>query len=122
MVSAVRLKTAPRPDGLPSITEYRVIRRLPAHTLLAVFPLTGRQHQIRVHLAAIGHPVWGDLLYRDESLFLRFQQSGGRDETLPPRHCLHAASVTFTHPLTGALVSLAAPVTEDFISIVARLE
>jgi 23S rRNA-/tRNA-specific pseudouridylate synthase len=111
------------PDGLPSITDYRVRRRLPTHTLLSAFPLTGRQHQIRVHFAALGHPVWGDLLYKDERLFLRYQGNAGLlDETLPARQCLHAERVTFTHPMTRALLTISAPVPTDFLDIVARME
>ena len=121
--SAVRVKMAARPDGLPSVTEYRVRRRLPAHTLLSAFPLTGRQHQIRVHFAALGHPVWGDLLYKDEGLFLRYQQNAGvLDRSLPSRHCLHAERVAFVHPMTRALVTVSAPIPPDFLEILSRLE
>lgn len=121
--STVRVKMAACPDGLPSLTEYRVRRRLPAHTLLSAFPLTGRQHQIRVHLAALGYPVWGDLLYKDERLFLRYQRNAGvLDESLPARQCLHAERVTFTHPMTRALITISAPVPPDFLDIVARME
>ena len=88
-----------------------------------MFPLTGRQHQIRVHLAAIGHPVWGDLLYSSELLFLRYQRNGGvLDDSLPPRQCLHAERVTFTHPMTGTGIAIAGPIPTDFLDIVARLE
>jgi 23S rRNA pseudouridine1911/1915/1917 synthase len=123
LASTVRVKMAARPDGLPSVTAYRVRRRLPAHTLLSAFPLTGRQHQIRVHLAALGHPVWGDLLYKDERVFLRYQRNAGvLDESLPARQCLHAERVTFTHPMTRALITISAPVPPDFLDIVAGLE
>jgi 23S rRNA pseudouridine1911/1915/1917 synthase len=121
--SAVRVKMAPRDDGLPSVTEYRVRRRLPAHTLLSAFPLTGRQHQIRVHLAAVGHPVWGDMLYKDEGLFLRYQQNRGvLDASLPSRQCLHAERVAFIHPATKLAVTIVAPVPDDFREILARVE
>jgi 23S rRNA pseudouridine1911/1915/1917 synthase len=120
--SGIRVKMAPRPDGLASVTCYRVVRRMPAHTLLEIVPLSGRQHQIRVHLAAIGHPVLGDLLYRDESLFLRYQALGGAlDGTLPSRHCLHASEVRFTHPASSETVTVTAPLPGDFLSIMARL-
>ena len=121
--SGVRVKMAPRADGLPSVTHWRLRRRLPAHTLLSVFPLTGRQHQIRVHLAAIGHPVWGDLLYSNTQLFLRYQGNGGvLDDSLPPRQCLHAERVTFTHPMTGTIIAISAPIPADFLDLIARLE
>ena len=81
--SRVRLKMGCRPDGKESRTRWEIIERLPAHTLLRAFPLTGRQHQLRVHLAAIGHPIVGDLLYKDERLFLA--ALGGEAAVLPSR-------------------------------------
>jgi len=111
--SAVRVKMAARVDGLPALTEYRVVRRMTGHTLVRAFPVTGRQHQVRVHLAAIGHPVAGDLLYRDEALFIRRQdclQAGGPlDPSLPARHLLHAEQVSFVHPFTGQQVTIDSP-------------
>jgi 23S rRNA pseudouridine1911/1915/1917 synthase len=121
--STIRVKMTARPDGLPSVTDYRVRRRLPGHTLLSAFPQNGRQHQIRVHLAALGHPVWGDLLYKDEGLFLRYQRNAGiLDDSLPSRQCLHAERVSFIHPMTGALLTISAPVPRDFLEILERLE
>jgi 23S rRNA pseudouridine1911/1915/1917 synthase len=115
----IRLKHAVRDDGQPSLTRYRVLERLPGHTLVEAFPVTGRQHQIRVHFAAIGHPVWGDLLYDDEELFLRYHRNGCRvDSSLPPRHCLHAAELALTHPVSGATVRILSPLPEDFRAIV----
>lgn len=69
-------------------TRFRVLTRRDGHSLLALAPETGRPHQIRVHLAAIGHPVAGDRLY-------------GRGESGPGRHALHAAALTLTHPADG---------------------
>jgi 23S rRNA pseudouridine1911/1915/1917 synthase len=113
--SAVRLKRAVRPDGRPSITRFTVLRRLAGHTVLLAAPITGRQHQIRVHLAAAGHPVVGDLLYKDESLFLRSLAAGAAfDPSLPARHLLHACRLSFTHPFTGARVLVASPLPDDF--------
>jgi RluA family pseudouridine synthase len=119
--SAVGIKMAARPDGLPCVTEYEVIRRLPAHTVVHAFPRTGRQHQVRAHFAAIGHPVWGDLIYKDERLFLRYWDSAGSDSTLPPRHLLHAERVSFTHPVTGERVEIASEPPEDFKKIAESL-
>lgn len=97
---SIRIQRAVREDGLPAMTRYRTIRQGRETTLLHAWPLTGRQHQIRVHLAFIGHPVVGDLLYKDPSLFLR-AQAGERGPGIPERHLLHALSVSFLHPRTG---------------------
>lgn len=76
--------------GLPSLTHYRVARRLPIHTLLDVHPVTGRRHQIRVHLFGLGHPIVGDDLYGDK-----------RVQAFYPRIFLHAHQIVFTHPAGG---------------------
>ncbi|MGA2976505.1 MAG: RluA family pseudouridine synthase [Spirochaetia bacterium] len=121
--SKVRVKMTTRAGGQPSVTRYTIIRQLPGHTLVRAFPLTGRQHQIRVHFAAIGHPVWGDLLYKDERLFLRYQRNEGiLDETLPARQCLHATRMSFAHPMTGAAITIEAPLPADFLAILADIE
>ncbi|HTP59628.1 MAG TPA: RluA family pseudouridine synthase, partial [Spirochaetia bacterium] len=124
--SRTRLRMAPQAGGLACLTECVVLRRLRAHTLVAVRPRTGRQHQIRAHLAAIGHPVWGDLLYKDESLFLSCQETAGPGQvprSLPfPRHCLHAEESAFNHPVTGRRVVVRSPLPRDFLVILNRVE
>ena len=81
-------------DGRPSVTKYVTAESYSAHTLLDVEPLTGRTHQIRVHLKSIGHPVVGDKLYAS-----RRQQKEG--EKIINRQFLHAYRLSFTHPVTG---------------------
>ena len=116
----VRVKMHVHPEGLACLTEWRVLRRLPGHTLLSVTLLSGRQHQIRAHLAAIGHPVVGDLLYKDEEQFLRYQETGP-DDSLPHRHCLHAERLRFPHPRSGAAVTITSPLPRDFLETLSTL-
>ncbi len=120
--SSVRLKMTVRPDGLPSVTTYEVLWIYAAHSLVRASPLTGRQHQIRVHLASQGHPVAGDLLYRDERMFLDHVNARGGENEAPARHCLHASRMEFVHPVTGARIRIHAPMPENFLSILAALE
>ena len=77
--------------GKPSSTRWRVLQPLPAQnaTHLQLTPLTGRTHQLRVHLAHIGHPILGDALYGSEAVQAR-----------APRLLLHATTLSFAHPLT----------------------
>ena len=120
--SRIVLKRAVRADGLPALTEFETLEILNGYTLVAAKPLTGRQHQLRVHFAAHGHPVWGDLLYDDEALFLRYLANGCRlDGSMPPRQGLHAERVRFQHPLDGTEVEVSAPLPEDFTGILAGL-
>jgi len=91
------------PTGKPAITEFFVRERFPRTTLLEVRPLTGRTHQIRVHLSAIGHAVLGDELYSP-------QNQG-------PRLMLHAWQMKLTHPITGERLELVAPLPREFVTL-----
>lgn len=120
LVSEVRLKMAVRHDegGLPSRTEWRVARRLPGRTLVELRPRTGRQHQLRVHLAAIGHPILGDKLYLGgEEVFLRSVQGAMTEEDrrllVLDRQALHAWKLLVEHPMTGRPLEIEAPLWED---------
>jgi tRNA pseudouridine32 synthase/23S rRNA pseudouridine746 synthase len=84
-------------NGRPARTLWRVIGRAEDETRVELRPLTGRSHQLRVHMAALGHPILGDTLYAGE---------GAQDH---PRLMLHAAEIVFDHPGSGARVSYAAP-------------
>jgi 23S rRNA pseudouridine1911/1915/1917 synthase len=127
--SLVRVKMAGRLDGLPSVTRYAVLGLLQAHTLVRAFPLTGRQHQIRVHFASLGHPVVGDLLYKDERLFLAWQETGGMGsgaagsltQDRAGRQCLHATRLEFAHPATGAQIRIESPLPADFLAILSDI-
>ncbi len=114
----VKVKMACRPDGMPSLTEYRVLEQGQKRSLVECVPRTGRQHQIRAHLSHIGHPIVGDKMYgEDSSLFLDYVDQGVTPDISAragaPRHFLHAASLTFTHPLSGESLTIESPLPED---------
>jgi 23S rRNA pseudouridine1911/1915/1917 synthase len=105
------------PGGLPAITRVRVVRRTADHALVRCTLVTGRQHQIRAHLAAAGFPIVGDKLYgHGDDAFLRYCSEGLIPELarlfVLPRHALHAARVTFPHP-DGRDVVAEAPLPAD---------
>jgi 23S rRNA pseudouridine1911/1915/1917 synthase len=121
--SRVEIKQGPRLDGggLPSLTRWRVReRRGSACTLLELHPATGRQHQLRAHLAAIGHPILGDKLYLGgDDLFLASLDRELHSEELravggAERLALHAWRIAFLHPATGERVTLEAPPPEPW--------
>ena len=84
-----------RPDGKPSVTEFRVLGRFGDYTKLALSPVTGRTHQLRVHCAHMGHPILGDPQY-------------GREDTVRglPHQLLCAKTLAFSHPITDAPMTL----------------
>ena len=87
--------------GKKSETEFKILIRKQNWALVEAHPRTGRTHQIRVHLSALGFPILADILY-------------GADATnLISRPALHAFSITFTHPISGERVSFSAPVPDD---------
>ena len=98
-----RKKMAIDPEGRPSITDWTVLARGRNVTLLDVHILTGRTHQIRVHMKSIGHPVCGDPIY------------GSGKGAKVPRLMLHAYALAFTHPRTGERMTFTAPLPEEFV-------
>jgi 23S rRNA pseudouridine1911/1915/1917 synthase len=89
-------------------THFRVLERFARHTLLLLQLETGRTHQIRLHLKAIGHPVVGDPVYGSGSVFKRVPLK---------RQFLHASYLKFAHPLTGENIELEAPLPEDLQAV-----
>ena len=112
--SPIWLKQMIHPDGAPALTEFRVERRFTRSTssgnhfaLIRAIPKTGRTHQIRVHLASLGHPVLGDKIYGpDEQLYLEFIKTGWTEklewQLLLPRHALHSARLAIENESTWA--------------------
>ena len=110
-------------EGYPCATRYRVLARRDDATLVALAPESGRQHQLRVHLAALGFPIIGDKLYGPEGAqtFLDYIESGMTD-TLHgrlghDRQALHAFELEFTHPSTGETATLRAPLSADLVAL-----
>lgn len=80
--------------GKPSLTRYRALSRQPGTTRMALEPVTGRSHQLRVHMLALGHPILGDVFYAPPEIM-----------ALSPRLLLHAERLTVPHPVTGEMVA-----------------
>ncbi len=98
-----RKRMAVIPGGRPAVTHYRVLARYPGHTYAQCRLETGRTHQIRVHMAYLGHPILGDTVY-------------GAKKAVPglQGQCLHASSLRFLHPRTGELMTLSCPLPQEF--------
>ena len=87
-------------DGKPSLTHYEVLAQDPIDhsSRIALTPHTGRSHQLRVHMAALGHPILGDEFYADEDSFNKVS-----------RMLLHAQTLSFTHPISGEMLNFEHP-------------
>lgn len=122
---SVNVRIAVRIDhavGRPSQTRFRVLRRIERESgpfaLVEASPLTGRQHQIRVHAREVGHPLVGDKIYGpSDMIYDRFTRGECTDEDwralLLPRHALHAAQLELTHPMTREALRLSSPLPAD---------
>ena len=106
-----RKKMAVRKDGKEAVTHFKVLKRYKDYTLLEVKIDTGRTHQIRVHMAEIGHPVVGDMVY-----------SKGKNEFGVEGQMLHAQSLDFKHPITGKEMHLEAKLPEYFEKVLEKLD
>jgi 23S rRNA-/tRNA-specific pseudouridylate synthase len=102
--------------GRPALSSYRRLKELGDFSLLEVKIRTGRTHQIRVHLAAIGHPVVGDEVY-GERRYAQFVKKYGK----PGRYFLHAAELKFAHPRTGEVLHSKSPLPEELVDLLGRI-
>jgi len=105
-----------------AITEYRVINRYRGFTTVALFPKTGRTHQLRVHLASIGHPIAGDKLYGGHPLSEADLAGTGNPTPFIVHQALHARRLRFIHPILEKPVELEAPLPENLARLVELLE
>ncbi len=113
-----RTRMAVRGDGREAITHYRIERRFGAHTLVRVQLETGRTHQIRVHLAHIGHPVVGDPVYAGRRRTPAGVAPAVREAMSSfGRQALHASRLTLTHPKNGREMSFESPLPKDFAKL-----
>jgi 23S rRNA pseudouridine1911/1915/1917 synthase len=135
-IRRTRMTTRPNENARSAVSHYEVVRRLETRfgpfTLVRVRIETGRTHQIRVHMASIGHPVVGDTLYGAAGQLVEKTpaQSGktaGRrgsdgEKLRLGRNFLHAARLEFTHPATGKALELEAPLPDELAGFLERLE
>ena len=94
--------------GKPSETVFKVLQRKRDSALIEAHPKTGRTHQIRVHLSALGFPIVADVLY------------GAEETDLIPRPALHALSLAFSHPISGERLSFSTPYPDDFQKLLGK--
>lgn len=113
-------------EGLEAATDYRVKERLKDAALLELRLHTGRQHQIRLHLEQLGHPLLGERVYVEGDA--RQSRTGSAKAAakrnllhVAKRNMLHAWTLAFPHPLTGAPIAVAAPPPEDFEAVLKKL-
>ena len=104
-----RTRMAVVAGGKPAVTHYKIREAFPEHTLLECSLETGRTHQIRVHLASIGHPIVGDPVY------------GKRGPRVLERQALHAWKLAFVHPRSGKTVEFESPLPGDFRALLESL-
>ena len=110
-----RLKMAVLPQGKTAITLFSVKQHYPGCTLLNVKLMTGRTHQIRVHMTHIKHPIIGDPLYTGRTRMPAGLSAHIRAQLMAfKRQALHAHSLRFAHPVTQEILTFTAPIPDDF--------
>ena len=132
LVRRTRMTTR-RVDGRAAVSHYRVLRRIESpfgrFTLVSIRIETGRTHQIRVHMASLGHPVVGDTLYGAPAMIRAVTHTTRRKPATEPepklhldRNFLHAAELALSHPMTGGSLSFQAPLPEELKLFLKELE
>ncbi|HXC64117.1 MAG TPA: RluA family pseudouridine synthase, partial [bacterium] len=116
-----RMKMALRASGKPAVTHFTVRERFPHAVELECKLETGRTHQIRAHLAGIGHPVVGDPTYGRQPGQLPMELRAGLQKALQ-RQALHAWKLQFKHPITGKLIQAEAKIPADYLAARALLK
>ena len=121
---ALDVRMVARAGAPPALTRVSIALRRPRHALVSCQPVTGRQHQIRAHLAAAGYPIVGDKIYgHDDELFRAYCAGGLTNELLArlelPRQALHAASIEIAHPASGQLMRFESPLPADLTAFLA---
>ncbi|MEA2059514.1 MAG: RluA family pseudouridine synthase [Thermodesulfobacteriota bacterium] len=106
----------------PAVTLWQVKKRFRQAALVEVELKTGRTHQVRVHLSALGHPLLGDTVYGFRKKNIRLRDPGGQGHNLIPRHMLHAWKLSFLHPWSGQRVEFKAPLPNDFKRLIFSLD
>lgn len=108
----------PDPEGETARTDYQVLSSSPDYSFLKIIPHTGRTHQIRAHLAFLGHPIVGDKIYIDSRIFERYIHEGWQEDMRPvvktDRLLLHATALAFRHPITKEAMKFSAEIPPCF--------
>ncbi|HZU08326.1 MAG TPA: RluA family pseudouridine synthase [Pseudacidobacterium sp.] len=125
LLRRTRMTTRRTTGGRTAISHYEVMERMESRfgkfTLVRVRIETGRTHQIRVHMAAIGHPIVGDTLYGAPARIAVPSRGKEAESVALHRNFLHAAELAFAHPRTGKLLELSAPIPEELKKFLAQL-
>ncbi len=105
-----------------AITEYRVVQRYRGFTTVALMPKTGRTHQLRVHMASIGHPIVGDMFYGGKTVSEAALAGEGSTEPLIEFQSLHARRLSLVHPIKESTLEVEAPLPDRLIRILDLLD